>query len=353
MTSNPENRFRNSGGGKRPSYEVPRDELIFSEPYLFEFFQAVRLLERMFPEKRFVGRDESPASEVVRFRSHPSLSFPPSELVDVKAPSPGTDGQVEMTVAFAGLIGPSGALPVPYTELVMERRRYRDTALWVFLDLFHHRLVSLFYRAWEKYRFPVAFERDQSDPFTGYLFSLIGMGTGGLRGRMDLEDTGLLLYSGLIAQRPHSSIAVESILNDYFGVPAAIVQFIGEWHKLEPASLSRMGEQNCELGVNLIAGSEVLVRQSKFRVRLGPLWLNEFITFLPAGRLLKPLFQLTRFLVGIEFDFDVQLVLKKEEVPMCQLSSKARLLPMLGWTTWIRTEEMKEDVSDVVFNCND
>jgi type VI secretion system protein ImpH len=259
------------------------------------------------------------------------------------------DSPVDMTVAFAGLIGPSGVMPTPYTELVIERKRYRDTALLEFLDLFHHRLMSLFYRAWEKYRFPIAFERDGTDRVTEGLLALVGLGTAGVKNRMEVPDVGIVYYAGLIAQRPHSGSAISAILRDYFQVPATAIPFIGMWHPLEPENLTRIGSSNSDLGKNLIAGDQVLVRQSKFRVRLGPLWLEQFTRFLPAGGSLKALAQFTRYLAGPEFDFDVQLVLRAEDVPVCQLSSKAPLPPMLGWTTWVRTREMDRDCDDVVF----
>ncbi|MBK9968563.1 MAG: type VI secretion system baseplate subunit TssG [Holophagales bacterium] len=209
-------------------------DLLYSEPYRFSFFQAVRLLERTSPGKEGVGRAVRPGNEIVRFRSHPSLAFPPSEIVELKAPPPGQeDRPPEMTINFIGLTGPQAVLPYPYTELVRERISHKDTALWAFLDIFNHRFASLFYRAWEKYRFPIAYERQNEDAFTEYLFDLIGMGTPGLRGRMAVNDQALLLYAGHLAQKPHSASSIASILRDYFRVPADIVQFQGQWFPLE------------------------------------------------------------------------------------------------------------------------
>lgn len=324
-------------------------ELLYSEPYRFSFFQAVRLLERIHPEKEGIGRAVRPGSEIVRVRSHPSLSFPASEVVDLKAPPPGQeDRPPEMTVNFIGLTGPLGVLPHPYTELVKERVSYKDTALWAFLDLFNHRFASLFYRAWEKYRFPIAYERRGEDSFTEYLFDLIGMGTPGLRGRMSVPDQALLLYAGLVAQRPHSAGAIASVLRDYFRAPAEVVQFLGQWFPLEAENVTRIGQANSELGRTVVAGSSVFVSQSKFRVRMGPLTLAQFVAFLPVGPSFRPLKELVRYLAGLEFDYDVQLVLRKEEVPPCSLDSKSPLPPMLGWTTWVTSETPRKDADEVV-----
>jgi len=324
-------------------------DLLFSEPHRFSFFQAVRLLERTSPGKEGIGRSVRPGNEVVRIRSHQSLAFPPSEIVDLKAPPPGQeDRPPEMTVNFIGLTGPLGVLPHPYSELVHERVSYKDTALWAFLDIFNHRIASLFYRAWEKYRFPIAYERQGEDAFTEYIFDLIGMGTPGLRGRMSVQDQALLLYAGLIAQKPHSAGAIASILRDYFRAPADVVQFLGQWFPLEAENVTRLGEANSELGRTAVAGASVFVSQSKFRVRMGPLTLLQFVSFLPVGPAFRPLTDLVRYLAGLELDYDVQLVLRKEEVPPCSLDSKSALPPMLGWTTWVTSETPRRDADEVV-----
>ncbi len=114
------------------------------------------------------------------------------------------------------------------------------------------------------------------------------MGTPGLRGRMAVNDQALLLYAGLVAQKPHSAGAIASILRDYFRVPAEIVQFQGQWFPLEPENVTTLGQANSELGRTVVAGSSVFVSQSKFRVRLGPLNLAQFVSFLPVGPAWKP-----------------------------------------------------------------
>jgi type VI secretion system protein ImpH len=327
-------------------------ERLFAESYRFDFFQAVRLLERLYPQRQPVGRgNTTPADEVVRFRTRPSLAFPPSQLYSITTRNgDAAHDLVEMTVAFMGLTGPLGVLPDFYTELLAERARQKDKALWEFLDLFNHRMLSLFYRAWEKYRFPVGYERDRSDAFTEYLFHLIGLGGRELRGdQLHLPDTSLLFYGGLIAQRPHSASAVEAILSDYFNVPARVHQFAGQWLELEEDEQTRLGAVNHELGISAIAGTRVWDDQSKFRLLLGPMKFPEFRSFLPPGKSFQPLAGLVRFLVGQEFDFDIQLALLAAEVPACHLSTQPDEQPRLGWTTWLKTRDLISDDSQVVF----
>ncbi len=329
--------------------DTPLNQVLSDEPYRFEFFQAVRVLEKVYPEKRAVGRNAMPGEEVVRFRSRIALDFPASEIHEINETQDARTETVklEMLVNFMGMVGVSGVLPQPYTDLVLDRIRHRDTAMWSFLDIFTHRAVSMFYRAWRKYRFPVGYERG-NDEFTAYLFDLVGLGTKGLRGRMSLPDESLLPYAGLIAQKPHSANALENILSDYFGTRAKLKQFYGQWLTLDPADYTRLGERNSVLGESAIAGTRVWDQQSKFRVRLGPVDFGKFQAFLPNGSAYEPLRSIIKFMVGYEFDFDVQLILRKDNVPSSILTTRAQRKPLLGWTTFLKTQPFTADDEQVV-----
>ena len=328
---------------------VPLNQKLFDEPYRFEFFQAVRLFEKIFPELKPVGREALPNEEVVRFRSRVSLDFPPSEIYEIRETvDPQTEEtRSEMLVNFMGMVGVSGVLPTHYSELVLDRIRHRDTSMWAFLDIFTHRAVAMFYRAWSKYRFPVGYEHGNDD-FTSYLFDIGGLGTKGLRGRMGIEDESLLPYTGLIAQKPHSTNAIENVISDFFRVPVKIMQFFGQWLDIEPADYTKLGVDNSILGASAIIGTRVWDQQSKFRVTLGPLPLKKFKAFLPNGDGNRPLESVIRFMVGNEFDFDVQLLLQDRQVPSMVMTTKAVHRPMLGWTTWLKSKPIKADDDQVI-----
>jgi type VI secretion system protein ImpH len=345
-------------------------EHLFREPYRFDFFQAVRVLDsdaradRGGAPRWSVGRDATPSQEIVRFRAPPSLGFPAASIVDLVTRSR-EQGRVppEMTVAFLGLTGPSGVLPQHYTALLIERChvKHKDYALRDYFDIFHHRLVSLFYRAWEKYHFQFAFERVQlekpgeDDDFTFALYSLVGLGTTGLRRRMALDDEAVLYYGGHYAHFPRSAISLEYMLFDYWEIPVEVQQFRGQWLYLseeEQTALptaARPKGQNAALGVDALAGTRVWNVQSKFRIKLGPVGYGEFRELMPIGRRLLPLCQMTRLYAGLEFDFDVQVVLRKEEVPWCQLPADADAAPRLGWNSWVRSGPMERDADEAVF----
>lgn len=329
----------------------PLNQKLFDEPYGFEFFQAVRLFEKIFPERKPVGREALPNEEVVRFRSRISLDFPPSEIYEIRETDvPQTEEtRTEMLVNFMGMVGTSGVLPTHYSELVLDRIRHRDTAMWAFLDIFTHRAVALFYRAWCKYRFPIGYEHGDDD-FTSYLFDIGGLGTKGLRGRMGINDESLLPYTGLIAQKPHSTSAVENVLSDFFRIPVKIIQFFGQWLDLDRADYTKLAVDNSVLGSSAIIGTRVWDQQSKFRLRFGPLKFETYQAFLPNGSAHTALKSITKFMVGEEFDFDVQLCLMAKQVPGLVLTTRAVRRPMLGWTTWLKTKPFQLDDDQLVLD---
>jgi type VI secretion system protein ImpH len=335
------------------------EDALFERGYEFEFFQAVRLLSRVFPRRRAVGTAAKPVEEIARFgvqRSIQAMVFPASAIDNIEKIA-GSPDPAAMTIAFLGLTGTQGVLPLCYTEHMVARAGAKpaDDTLAAFLDLFNHRLISLFYRAWEKHRPPVLYELgairgQQPDPFTQNLFDLIGMGTEGLRGRMGVRDESLLLYAGLLAQRPHSAAALRGILQDYFGVAIEIDQCLGSWYELEEVDRCYLApaEERSQLGVGTFIGAEVWDQQARFRVRVGPLSLKGFTEFLPEGPVMAKLVELTRYIAGNAMVFDVQVFLKADHVPLCQLSDEGAAAPRLGWMSWLRTDEFTEAAGDAV-----
>ncbi len=350
--------------GRKPNSTV--DRLLLGDGRRFDFFQAVRLLERLYPARQPVGREASREPEVVRFRSRPDLSFPPTDVDEIRVDENGD--RAEMTVSFMGLIGPHGVLPRHYTLLAAERERANDGALHAFLDLFHHRMVSLFYRAWERYRFPVEFERAAiaqgatgGDPasrvanggldrLSQHLLDLIGAGTGGILGSLEIDLRTLLFNAGLLAGRARSASALKGLLHGYFSVPTAILQFTGQWLAIPLASRTRLGRSNAALGSESVLGERYWDPQTKFTVRIGAVDDEGFRRFLPRGDAFGPLVQITRFFAGEELDFDIQLVVEAAQVPECRLSSRDGGGAQLGWSSWLKTRPFERDADDPVFD---
>jgi type VI secretion system protein ImpH len=355
---------------------------LYKAPFQFDFFQAVRLLEHRLrdqardgppgdsqPQGQGVGLDLHPAHEGVRFRAQPSLGFPAAAISEIRHVPISPDATPlphppEMIVSFLGLTGPSGVLPRHYTELLLRRIREKDYALRDFLDLFNHRLISLFYRAWEKYRWPVAWERSRLDDPGGEpdvatlgLYCLVGLGTAGLRGRLETDDDLFLYYSGHFAHFPRSASALESLLADYLEMHVEVLQCRGQWLRIGaddqavlPSARDAQGRNN-QLGLNLVVGERIWELQSKFRLRIGPLTWHQFTAIMPNGRALGRLCQITRMYSGPGLDFDVQPLVKPEEVPPIRFTAATSEGPYLGWNTWLPLPETPSPrpVDDAVF----
>ena len=323
-------------------------EKLRREPFSFDFFQAVRLLERLYPERTSVGTFVHPETEVARFGVHASLAFPASQIQRMDWPE---QKPVSMTVNFMGLTGPEGVLPNPFTTLIIERLRAGDTGLRDFLDIFNHRIISLFYRAWRKYRFDVACEEGERDLFSRHLLSLVGLGTDGLRDRQAVSDDTLIYYAGLLAQRPRSAQALQQILTDFFDVPVKIEQFAGGWYRLDRETQCRLEEgssESEELGFGAVVGDEVWNQQSKVRIVLGPLTLERYVDFLPYGQSWEPLGAWVRFFSNDEWDFEVKLILEREQVPACTLGAEGASGPQLGWVSWVKSVPFGRNPDDTV-----
>ncbi len=333
----------------RPS--APWEEALDDAPESFTFFQAVRLLHRRFPDRRPIGEFAHPSEEVVRFSVNPSLAFPAGDvqdlLLDPEAPP-------RLQVNFMGLVGHMGVLPVQYSLLIDEQAAsegepdpFRD-----FLDIFHHRILSLFYKAWERSHFWVAFERGEEDPVTCRLLDLVGLGTEDLRGRMSLRDEALLFYSGLLGSQHRSAVALEQLLEDHFQVPAAVEQFAGGWYGLSAQSRCRLDDEE-ELGGSLgdgtVVGDEVWDPHARVRIRIGPLRRERYDEFLPGGSAHQDLRDMTRFFSDGQFDFQVQLVLDRRDVPGMVLGEDTESALPLGWCTWIRTRPFSRDAAETTF----
>jgi len=324
------------------------EERLFAAPSSFEFVQAVRLMQAFYKERSGVGFFQLPRNEVLRFGANPSLAFPASEIQSLEVVQ---DRPPLMRVNFLGLIGPLGVLPIYYTELVAGRVQARDHTLRDFLDIFHHRLLSLFYRAWQKYRYLVGFEQGDGDRFSQYLFDVIGLGTNGLRGRQEIPDTSLLYYAGLLAQQPRSATALEQMLADYFGVDVRVEQFLGAWYRLSSNAQCQLDDTELEsqqVGFGAVVGDEVWDPQARVRLILGPLTLRQYLDFLPSGTAFGTLRTMVRLFAGDELDFEMQLVLRREDVPACELGTKGEASPQLGWLSWSKTKPADRNPSETV-----
>jgi type VI secretion system protein ImpH len=327
---------------------------LLDDPRAFDFFQAVSLLEQLRPERAPVGQFGDPSDEVVRFSTPTSVAFPPTEIAALEDGK--NDDPAQMTVAFMGLTGPQGMLPLDYSLYAANRVRAGDRSMKEFLGLFDHRVISLFYRAWAKSHVTARAQGDaagddahaQRDSLTTQLLALVGLDAPGLADRLAISDESLLYYAGLFSIPSRSAAALEQLVSDYFDVPCEVEQFVGAWYPLARQAQTSLGDGDGFLGGGAVAGDEVWDQQGRVRVRIGPLARRRYDEFLPGGELHEALRALTRFFANDQFDFEIQLVLARDEAPPCRLDAETDPLP-LGWCTWLRTTPLERDPDDALF----
>jgi type VI secretion system protein ImpH len=317
-----------------------------ADPTAFDFFRAVRLLEAAHPERPRIGTSIDPREDPVRFGQRPSLAFARSTIESF------VDGGAqphELFVNFMGLFGPNAPLPLHITDYARDREaNAKDETLTAFLNIFHHRILSLFYRAWSVNQKATDLDRPEKASFARFIGSFFGLGMAELRNRDAIPDWAKLYYSGWLAGQTRNADGLETILRDYFQMPVRVLTFVGHWLRLPEHSVCRLGEEpeTGTLGRSAVVGSRVWDCQLKFRVRIGPVTLAEMQRLLPGGETFLRLRCWVRGYSGDECLWDVQVVLKKEEVPPIQLGSAG----MLGWTSWLQSRPAERDAEDLVLD---
>jgi len=316
-------------------------------PHEFDFFWAVRLLEAVYPDNPRVGEAPRPADEPFRFAQQPSLAFAPSTLSRFE---PGKEGKPPLLeVLFFGLFGPNGPLPLHLTDYARDRLRNADDDTFSrFADIFHHRLLSLFYRSWANARPAVSFDRPASDRFAAYIGATCGYAMPASRDRDAMPDSAKFHYAGWMSCPTRNPDGLRAILSDFFSLPVAIEEFVGHWMTLPTDARLYLGRsrETGTLGLTTILGKAVWDCQSKFRIRLGPLELEEYERFLPGGTGLKHLKAIVRNYIGDELSWDLNLILKKVAVPELRLGRERRL----GWTTKMVDGTPARDMDDLLLN---
>ncbi len=310
-------------------------------PYRLDFYQTLRRLECLYGHKPRWGRALRPVDEPVRLGQDPDLAFAPSALSSFEA----ADGAIpRLQVRLYGLFGPNGPLPMHITEYARERLRHHgDATLCRFLDIFHHRFIALFYRAWAQSQPHVNFDRPKDDRFAGYVGAFIGIAPETMRSRDTLPDLAKFFHVGALIRQVRNSEGLAHILQHFFRVPVQIEQFVGHWMSLGPRERTYLGREGAVLGRGAVAGGHVWDRQHKFRVQLGPLTLDQYESFLPGGSSLRKLVDWVRLYFCFELDWDLRLVLKHDEIPPMVLGRDGRL----GWTTWLGQRRTREHAADL------
>ena len=313
---------------RRPADPVTGLEALERQPERFGLFAALRLLECAHPDAPRLGRSRRPQDEPVRLGQLPSMRFAPGELASFRRGRPH-----QLRCLSFGLFGPSGALPLHLTEYADERTRLaQDPSFAAFVDLFHHRLTALFYRAWAAGQPAVQADRPGTDRFATYVGALVGAATPTLRRAAPMQDLPRRHYAGRFGALPRSAEGLEDILEGFFGVPSTVQQFLPGWLPIPAEERLHLGRRRgaC-LGRGANLGRRSWQCQYGIGIRMGPMDRELFDQFQPGGPALERLRALVRGYLGDDFQWEFRPLLRQDQVPALRLGRGVRL----GWSSWL------------------
>ena len=351
-------------------------ETLRKKPYRYEFYWAVRNLECIYRDFRRIGTSKRGSEDPIRFGQDPFFEFSRNHIqsfgrreVQVLRRKK-EDAPERLAVRILGLFGPDGPLPLAMTQYAWDRnrpteKRLADSTLVDFADVFHHRLISLYYRAWAQSEPTVQLDRPDEDRFRDYIGALIGVGMPTLRDRDAFPDYAKLFFAGRLSCQSRPPDGLEAILKAYLGVSASIEEFVGKWIDLPPEGEWRLGAPGVgQLGKSTIIGKRVWQRHLKFRVTLGPMLLEQYRRLVPDSPTALALLGLLDNYVGYELDWEVRLVLHKDEVPQMQFPKSretpvdlgavpeaapaAPMGPRLGYDTWLIADGAREHSEGII-----
>lgn len=318
-------------------------QAVAEKPWEYDFFHVLRCIECLYPDRPRLGRTVRPAQEPIRLGQEPSLEFAPAVLSQVVASA---DRETQIYVRFLGLLGPNGPMPLHLTDHARERMLHGgDVTFARFLDVFNHRFLSLFYRAWAQAQPAVTHDRPHEDRFPIYIGSLFGLGSERVRHRDAVPDAAKLFHVGLLTRQVRNRAGLESLLGHYFKVPTRVEEFVARWLEIRAEDQSHLGvrDDSARLGAGAVLGSRTWDRQHSIRVCIGPLDLARYEAFLPGGADLEALVVWLRTYLCFELDWDLSLMLRQEQVPRMRLGEYGRL----GWTTWLGEYQRQAPADDL------
>ena len=321
---------------------------VAAEPLLesSDFFELLRRLEQ---RGGLFGHSGTADREPARLGQHVRLSFSARDVV--KLQDAGEKALARVTVANLGLLGPEGPMPLHLTRWVLDRLSQRwftgadaeqtsDTTFVDFINILQHRMIALYYRAWADAHPAVQVERAVGGRVRAMLEAMTGIG---LPGTQDPElDTVRLRQAGSLANQVDGVERLTLFLATAFKVPVQIKEFVAAWITIPAALQTRLGKAYAGLGRGATIGPRVFSRQSRIELRVGPLSLDDFRSFLPGERRLGLFKKAVRDMIGETLDVDLRIVLARDAVPPPRVGTV-----QLGRTAWLARPAEKGDADDL------
>jgi len=311
-------------------------ERLLKEGRRYSFFQLVQLLQRDAPGAPRVGEQGPASEERLRFRPALDLAFPDADIAGLEVVADPWSGRERLVIetTFLGLYGTVSPLPNYYTEEMIHEVS-EESLERPFIDLFHHRIISLFYRCWEKYRYYIQFRTRGADPFSRRFLCLLGLGVAAPSEESAVPAVRLLRYAGLISKKPVSAAAIRGALSDYFeGIPVEVTCCVTRWVTIPHDLRNSLGVAHCSLATDLHAGEQVEDRSGRFRITLGPMGLTAFVRLLPGGDDFSAVDEVSRLFTIDHLQYELELILRRAEIPEIRLAQDS-LGTRLGQTTWL------------------
>jgi len=330
-----------------PPHLLELYQALAAQPSRFGFFSTLRRIEALHADRPRFGEAVRLADDPLRLGQEATLVFAPSTLASFESRA---DLPPRLEVFFLGLFGPQGPLPTHLTEYARDRRRNAgDATLSRFADIFHHRMLSLFYRAWALNQATADYDRPAQSKSAQHLAALFGVGREVMRGRDAIPDAAKLHYAGHLSCQSRHAEGLASMVADFLRVAVEVAELVGEWIAIPTGGICRLGSpahDTSTLGVNMIIGTRVWTGQQKFRIRLGPLSYEDYRRLLPGGESLRRLVALVRNYIADELNWEANLTLRKEQIPAPRLGEYVQL----GWTTWLCAAPPETDRDDLHLN---
>ncbi|WP_237386322.1 type VI secretion system baseplate subunit TssG [Xenorhabdus sp. Sc-CR9] len=315
-------------------------------PWKFDLFQTIRRIDAQYGEYYKLGTAPLPKYEPLRLGQKASMVFAPSTISEVQQQK--NSNLYEILIYSFGLFGPNGPLPLHLTEYAHSREyNFHDTTLAAFTNLFHHRLILLFYRAWANAQPTTSLDRPDHQQFCHYLASLIGMGLPAQQNLNTISSHGLYALAGNLARQTHNAEGLEKILRFYFRVPIKIIQNIPQWLQIEAQDQTQLaaGRHMPRLGQSTFLGIAFYDMQYKFRIEIGPLTQTEYDLFLPGQPKSQQLRDWVHQYLGIQYAWDIQLILDKTAIKEMHLSGKIKL----GLNSWLGKVTRRTHYVDLIY----
>lgn len=319
----------------RKSTPTVRD-ILLKEPYRFEFHQAIKLLEYLYPSAKPFGETVNPLDEVVTVKSRVYLESMASDIYSLENLHMEMSSPYKppiLNVNFMGIAGIQGPLPFPYTEMIIQRQRNGDYSLKDFFDIFNHRLISILHRIRKQYLISLNTCLPEKTEIAVGLRSFLGLGARALQNRLHVPDRSLLDYAGFYWTHPHSAQGLERILANYFHIPIRVEKCIGLWRSIPQDQQTRIGRKGRwqKLGEDAAIGKRVWDQNSHFRLHIGPIDVTQLDLFLPEGKCFERLKDLTNLYADSSMDYSIYYIVKSP--PSTCLGKKS----YLGWRSWLGT----------------